>query len=336
MAAELKPPQIDFEFRTNFNRVHDNHNITKRSENTRPAALKRNCLQLLDVGITSKKAKTDQKLLHDICSRNVFTKFASTVDKKPLNGVKKNIQRQIFPKNRLHLNQENVDSSENYTITIHETYQLGYLGPSTGGIEHENLYVFDFVDGLEVTYPVTIPASDVLPMDLPPLFLESEYRDQLSALAADALKQLTHRINSWLRACQEADDQYFIWRHMESYNASVKLRTYALRLLTALSPQIANLNLDPHSPAVDKIISAVHNLLNKDLNSCSTPDLNSSTQRYPIISLCPDPEHCLSSLRCQILKLIQTLLPQLDVPPSFDSEQDLISLLDRVCTLNVL
>ncbi|CAH8666256.1 unnamed protein product [Dicrocoelium dendriticum] len=225
---------------------------------------------------------------------------------------------------------------DSYTISIHETYQLGYCGTLSDKGDSD-LYVFDFVDGLEVSYPVTVPASDSLPFDLPPLFVEPDYVHQLTALASTALSQLAQLLNNWLVACQAYDEQVLIWQHLTAHEEAVQLRKLIVELLSDLSPQCdLRTRVDLQSPSTDRILSRLTSALTMDIfgsvsgaSQDTQPDLS-----IPIVSLCPDPNHCVSVLRGQIVALLKQLLPQLDLPQSFDYTRDLQPLLATVRDLN--
>lgn len=222
--------------------------------------------------------------------------------------------------------------SRSQTVSIHETYELGYadnFGVSGPG----SLYVFDFVDGVEVTYPVTIPSSEALPIDLPPLFTEPKYSNQLNPLASNALKQLAQRIENWLVSYRNTESRLIVWRHMNAHKLSCELRIHILRLLKILVPQFSHHKLDPESPTVDKFLSMVLKQFDADdfdVNSC----IDLSENIDPVVVLNSDPDNCLQKLRFQVLTLVQKLMPHLVIPQDFDFEKDLIPLINVACTLN--
>ncbi|CAH8580303.1 unnamed protein product [Schistosoma turkestanicum] len=264
------------------------------------------------------------------CVSTIDSKITSR-DCAHTNGYRKSLNNRLSLKKEYEIMN---DSTKNHIISIHETYQLGFLNILEDSSE-KNLYTFDFVDSLEVTYPVSITSSDALPIDLPPLFMEPEYSDQLTALANDALNQLTQRINNWLVACQESDEKLTLWRHMNAHRASAELRYQTLRLLNILEPHFRHTDFDPQSPNVDKLFSYI--LKNMDLSEAveSTREFSSPGNNSPVVSLCPDPEHCLSNLRNLVLSLLQKLLPQLVLPKGFNSKDDLVPLIDSACVCNL-
>lgn len=264
-----------------------------------------------------------------------------------MNSDEKEVKGSTMDFNGPHTNSLDLDNCErilsgsetcedSYTISIHETYQLGYYD-SVSDNGDSDLYVFDFVDGLEVSYPVTVPASDSLPLDLPPLFVEQDYVGQLTALASTALNQLAQLLNNWLVACQAYDEQVFIWQHLTVHEEAVQLRRLIVELLSDLFPQGDLMTrIDLHSPSTDRILSRLTSALTMDIFG-SVSGLSQDTQpdlSIPIVSLCPDPTHCVSVLRDQILALLKQLLPQLDLPQSFDCTRDLQPLLATVRDLN--
>ncbi|CAH8654384.1 unnamed protein product [Schistosoma margrebowiei] len=263
------------------------------------------------------------------CVSTVSSKIANR-EHTDTNGYQKHLGNKLPLKKEYELMN---DPTQNHVITIHETYQLGFLNIMEDNSERK-LYTFDFVDSLEVTYPVSITSSDALPIDLPPLFMEPEYSDQLTALANDALNQLTQRINNWLVACQESDDKLILWRHMSAHRASAELRYQTLRLLNILEPHFQHTKFDPQSPNVDKLFSYI--LKNLELgHSAESSEESDFPKNNPVVSLCPDPEHCLSNLRHLVLSLLQKLLPQLVLPKDFNSKDDLVPLIDSACVYNL-
>ncbi|TNN13004.1 hypothetical protein EWB00_003256 [Schistosoma japonicum] len=289
---------------------------------------KRNHLYIEESSTVRKKPRLSTK--RRVCISTVSSGI-STNDCKLTNGYLKHFHNNRPLDRRFELMS---DSTKNHVITIHETYQLGFLNASEDSNE-KSLYTFDFVDGLEVTYPVSITSSDALPFDLPPLFMEPEYSDQLTALANDALNQLTQRINNWLIACEESDEKLTLWRHMNAHRASAELRFQTLRLLNILEPHFQHTKFDPQSPNVDKLF--IYILKNLDLSQAleGIQEFNPPKGSNPVVSLCPDPEHCLKNLRQLVLRLLLKLLPQLILPKGFNFENDLIPLIDSACACNL-
>ncbi|KAF7256090.1 hypothetical protein EG68_07267 [Paragonimus skrjabini miyazakii] len=223
-------------------------------------------------------------------------------------------------------------NEETVTISVHETYQLGYCDPTSGSTDCGNLYVFDFVDGIEVSYPVSVTNSDALPLDLPPLFIEPDYVDQLTSLATSALTQLAQLLNNWFLSCQSADEQLFVWRHMQAHEEATELRKKAIKFLASLVPALGS-RWDFQSPRVDTLLTQLTSALNVDTFGKRT-DARQTDKLVPVVSLCSDPYHCLNALRNQIVALLQKLLPQLELPQSFDSSRDLQPLLATLCEVN--
>lgn len=212
------------------------------------------------------------------------------------------------------------------TISVHETYQLGYFDPTSDPGLLERLYVFDFVDGLEVTYPISV-TSDALPADLPPLFLEPEYVDQLSTLASNALNQLTSLLNNWVIARQKSQEEYLIWYYVSAHEEAVSLRKQIIQLIDQLVPDgYLEGRLDFHSPLTDRFLAQLAEALTtntyESAATCSPLD-----DAVPLVSLCPDPAHCVDALRTQIYRLLRILLPHLRLPQSFRIDRDLEPLL---------
>ncbi|KAK4474402.1 hypothetical protein MN116_001561 [Schistosoma mekongi] len=289
---------------------------------------KRNHLYIEDASTVRKKPRLSAK--RRVCISTVSSRISAN-DCKLTNGYLKHLDNNRSSDRGFELIS---GSSQSHIITIHETYQLGFLSASEGSDE-KSLYTFDFVDGLEVTYPVSITSSDALPFDLPPLFMEPEYSDQLTALANDALNQLTQRINNWLIACEESDAKLTLWRYMNAHRASAELRFQTLRLLNILEPHFQHTKFDPQSPNVDKLF--IYILKNLDLSQAleGIEEFNPPKGSNLVVSLCPDPEHCLKNLQHLVLNLLQKLLPQLILPKSFNFENDLISLIDSACACNL-
>ncbi|VDP89692.1 unnamed protein product [Echinostoma caproni] len=246
--------------------------------------------------------------------------------KSPSEGISNTHELHNLP----HAIDPNVDvscSKQGRTISVHETYQLGYFDPTSDTDLLERLYVFDFVDGLEVTYPISVTSSDTLPADLPPLFLEPEYVDQLSTLASNALNQLTTVLANWLIARQRSQEERLMWHHMSAHEEAVLLRKQVVQLIDQLVPTShLESTLDFHSPLTDKFLTQLISVLTRDtMEKVSTN--NASEGAIPIVSLCPDPTHCLNALRTQIYQLLRILVPHLRLPQSFHLERDLHSLL---------
>ncbi|CAH8631298.1 unnamed protein product [Heterobilharzia americana] len=294
----------------------------------KPSGNKRNHLHFEDDPKACKKRKlsSEKNSVSTINSKLASHEFILT------NGYSKQLSK--HPSLKGDYKAVKITSSQSHVITIHETYQLGFMDQSDSNKE-KKLYVFDFVDGLEVTYPVRITASDALPVDLPPLFMEPKYSDQLTALANDALNTLTQRINNWLLACQESDDKLTLWRHMSAHRACSELRYQTLRLLNTLEPHFQHTKFDYQSPRVDKFFSFIVKCLDLGQSIGNIRELYTSRSDNPVVSLCSDPEHCLSNLRHLVLRLLQKLLPQLVLPKSFDFESDLVPLIDTACACNL-
>ncbi|KER28825.1 hypothetical protein T265_13512, partial [Opisthorchis viverrini] len=257
-----------------------------------------------------------------------------------MNGIDTSIVDQRLPSM-----QSEVVAVEYETLDIHETYQLGFCDFVDGAENSSRLYVFDFVDGLEVSYPVSIPTSTDPPLDLPPLFLEPDYIDQLALLASNAFSELIQLLSEWLLCCQRTDEQRFVWQHVAAHQEAVELRRRTLELLNTLIPHSVPLSaFDVHSPRVDQFFARLlsptrstttwhQNVLTTTANSIDD-DLAPGDKLHPVVSLCPDPYHCLAVLRAQIVLLLRTLLPQMKLPQSFDTGRDLSPLLSLMCELN--
>ncbi|VEL16322.1 unnamed protein product, partial [Protopolystoma xenopodis] len=221
-----------------------------------------------------------------------------------------------------------------YTVHVNETYQLGYTRENNSA----DIYLFEFVDGLEVSYPVSVNSSNEIPEHLPPLFTEPGYSEQLMALATNALESLAMRIDQWLRACQEVIDTDFVWRSLTAHRTSSSLRRQIFTLLTTLVPD-AELSegFDCTSPDVDRLLYRLICQLSSDPHLAQTAfDVDKDTPKnsVPLISLCHEPEHCLRTLREMVITLLHLLLPKLELPGSFDIEKDLPHLIDAVYSYN--
>ncbi|TPP63138.1 hypothetical protein FGIG_08437 [Fasciola gigantica] len=202
------------------------------------------------------------------------------------------------------------------TITVHETYQLGYFDSATDA-------------GLLERF-VT---SDALPADLPPLFLEPEYVDQLSTLASNALNQLTSLLNNWLMARQKSQEERLIWYHMSAHEEAVSLRKQIIQLIDQLVPNgHLESRLDFQSPLTDKFLNQLVETLTMEGHQMIT--CTSSGDAVPLVSLCPDPAHCVDALRTQIYRLLRILVPHLHLPQSFRIDRDLESLLSMLHECN--
>ncbi|CAL8071495.1 unnamed protein product [Calicophoron daubneyi] len=276
----------------------------------------------------------------DTSENHIISEVKEPLKKIPaLNGVSTRIEDYLSAAGVNELCQNSISSECGRVISVKETYQLGYFGAAHQPEDYSDLFIFDFVDGLEVSYPISITAPDALPIDLPPLFMESEYMGELTALANGALDQLTERLNKWFDACKQADEDLLIWRHVTAYEEAVALRKQIFELIFDLVPQSElSDQVDFSSPSADRLIARIISALNGVDAFGRFPDKRDSecspADAVPVVSLCPEPNHCLEVLRAQILTLLRMLLPQLNLPHCFDPEQDLRTLLDAAHTLN--
>ncbi|VDQ13934.1 unnamed protein product [Trichobilharzia regenti] len=233
-----------------------------------------------------------------------------------------------------HFTAVNIPTSESRVVTIHETYNIGYLD-SSDGEEDERLYIFEFADGLEITYPLSVLKTETFFDGEPTAFLKQEYYDQLSSIANDTLNKITHEINDWLMACQECEGKLMLRRHMTAHRACSELRYQTLRLLNILEPHFQYTKFDFQSPCVDKLFYFILKSLDLGQKVRNPSEFNSTRGKTPVVSLCLDPEHCLNNLRELVLNLLQKLMPRLVLPKDFNAENDLLPLIEAVCACNL-
>lgn len=81
-------------------------------------------------------------------------------------------------------------------------------------------YVFDFVGGPEVNYPIS-DTSAAVSADLFPPFLGPEYIDQLSTLISEALNQLMRLLNNRVLARQKSQQEHLICYYMSAREEAV-------------------------------------------------------------------------------------------------------------------
>ncbi|TGZ66151.1 hypothetical protein CRM22_005499 [Opisthorchis felineus] len=285
---------------------------------------------LLQRGSVENRYSDENKPVLDIPSCASFTSKSDLNGPLLMNGIDNSIVDQTLPSI-----QSEMLPVEYETLDIHETYQLGFCDFIDDAENSSRLYIFDFVDGLEVSYPVSIPTSTDPPLDLPPLFLEPDYVDQLAVLASNAFSELTQLLNEWLLCCQRTDEQRFVWQHVVAHQEAVELRRRTLELLNTLIPHSVPLSaFDVHSPRVDQFFARLLSALTTTANSIDDDLAAKRDKLHPVVSLCPDPHHCLAVLRSQIVLLLRTLLPQMILPQSFDTGRDLSPLLSLMCELN--
>ncbi|VDN13646.1 unnamed protein product [Dibothriocephalus latus] len=230
------------------------------------------------------------------------------------------------------VNREYVDI-QGTAVTVDEFYQLGIQHNSSRSDEPDEVYLFDFVDTFSVSYPVNLSCMDSqLLENLPPFFHGPLYEQSLSTIASSVLQELASRLESWMDALDEHEQADFISRHLAAYDELTVLRRQFFTLLKHLIPNIdLSDTFDPTSADLDRLLLRIISELTSSGRIKRQPD---QLMRLPLVSLCPEPGHCVEMLRQRIFTVLQLLLPQLKLPATFDLARDLPDLINAIYSYN--
>uniref|UniRef100_A0A5K3FWZ9 Magnesium transporter n=2 Tax=Mesocestoides corti TaxID=53468 RepID=A0A5K3FWZ9_MESCO len=261
------------------------------------------------------------------CGRSSFFAENNSSNESLLNNSEAGCTQSPENERKSYHDLENVEH-DGTVVAVDEIYQLG--------IEHKEnneIYLFDFVDSLQVSYPVTLShvSTDRLEK-LPPYFHGRLFDEHLSCLASDVFRQLTSRLETWMDALDANAQTEFIARHMKAHEELTILRRQIFTLLKLLvpNPSLSD-GFDCTTADLDRLLVRIISEISKSGSSSTDGDENLS---LPIVSVCIEPEHCVQVLRQRVLTLLQTLLPSLRLPKSFDITRDLHDLINAVYSYN--
>uniref|UniRef100_A0A183SUD2 Type VI secretion system baseplate subunit TssF n=1 Tax=Schistocephalus solidus TaxID=70667 RepID=A0A183SUD2_SCHSO len=212
------------------------------------------------------------------------------------------------------VNREYVDI-QGTVVTVDEFYQLGIQHNSSRSDEPAEVYLFDFVDTLSVSYPVNLSCmNSQLLENLPPFFHGPLYEQSLSTIASSVLQELAFRLESWMDALDQHEQEDFISRHLAAYDELTVLRRQFFTLLKHLVPNIdLSETFDPTSSDLDRLLLRIINELTSSGRIKRQPD---QSIRLPLVSLCPEPEHCVEILRRRIFTVNTVAIPRGGLQPA--------------------
>nr|VZI16331.1 unnamed protein product [Spirometra erinaceieuropaei] len=230
------------------------------------------------------------------------------------------------------VNREYVDI-QGTVVTVDEFYQFGIQRNPSRSNEPTEVYLFDFVDTLSVSYPVNLSCmNSQLLENLPPFFHSPLYEQSLSTIASGVLQELASRLESWMDALDQHEQAEFISRHLAAHDELTVLRRQFFTLLKHLVPNIdLSEAFDPTSADLDRLLLRIISELTSSGRIKRQPD---QSIRLPLVSLCPEPGHCVEILRRRIFTVLQLLLPQLQLPAAFDLARDLPDLINAIYSYN--
>lgn len=215
----------------------------------------------------------------------------------------------------------------NHLVSVEETYQFGIEDK-----ENNEVYVFDCVDSLCVSYSTTVDDCSVeaLKSILPYHLNDPEYAEYLSDSASCVLSQISSTLDTWLNESERYSQNRLIVRHLSVHDELVVLRRQVFALLTHFlpKPRLPE-NFDCTTGDLDRYLLRIIRGLN-----CETKSEFEVEPYLPRVVLYKDPESHLTDLRLRVLQLLKVLLPTLSLPESFDLARDLQDLINAVYTAN--
>ncbi|KAL3317208.1 hypothetical protein Ciccas_004144 [Cichlidogyrus casuarinus] len=275
-----------------------------------------------------------------LLSNDDISTFLTNKPKKPCLNLVRKFSPEIVPP--LSLKKISPDTyqvsptkeSKKIEFAIKETYQIGFIYSSSSD---DQVYVFDFVDALDVEYPLNV-RSDVKLETVPPLMFGDSYREKLDNFSDKALQKLTDNLLEWLSLYKKFSLEEFTYRSVACYRRVSVLRDKAFKLMQILDPGLKiPKGFDKSSPDVEKLLYRVISQLNCDKEEwqkIADKERNSQINKQPLIAISADGSSTVQMLEHRILHLIKSMLPRLTLPPNFNMENDLPDLLDAILSLN--
>ncbi|VDM33461.1 unnamed protein product [Hydatigera taeniaeformis] len=217
------------------------------------------------------------------------------------------------------------DGTDDSVVSVNEIYQFGIEDK-----ENNEVYLLDFVDSLKVSYSVKV--SDVTQDSLeklPPLLHDRLFADYLSCTASDILCKISTTLDAWMDEVEEAK---FISRHLAAFDELIVLRKQVFTLLKLFVPNPdVKEGFDCTTADLDRYLLRII----QDLTTNNRSLGGEASTGSPVVSVCTEPEHCVHILRQRVLTLLQTLLPNLLLPESFDLKRDLQDLINAIYSYNM-
>lgn len=211
-------------------------------------------------------------------------------------------------------------------VTVDETYQLGVE------LKDKNeIYLFDFVDSVEVSYSANLKntTTEVLE-NHPPYFHGHLFDDNLTELASDVLRRLAARLNTWMDALDSKAKDEFVSRHMIAYEELTVIRRQIFTLIKLFVPNPSlSCGFDCTTADLDRLLDR----LIVELGGSDCVKQN-SPPKFPLVTLCVEPEHCVDLLRKRVLVFLKIILPNLTLPEYFDLTRDLPDLINAIYSYN--
>ncbi|CDI96807.1 expressed conserved protein [Echinococcus multilocularis] len=228
-------------------------------------------------------------------------------------------------KDRKAVDERQEDGTDESVVSVNEIYQLGIEDK-----ENNEVYLLDFVDSLKVSYSVEVPDTSQGGLEiLPPFIHDCVFAEYLSCTASDVLSKISASLESWM---DEVDEGKFISRHLAAFDELIILRKQIFTLLKLFVPNPdVREGFDCTTADLDRyLLRIIRDLSNNNINLGSE-----ASTGYPVVSVCTEPEHCVHVLRQRVLTLLQTLLPNLLLPESFDLKRDLQDLINAIYSYNM-
>ncbi|VDK20456.1 unnamed protein product [Taenia asiatica] len=217
------------------------------------------------------------------------------------------------------------DGTDEPIISVNEIYQLGIEDK-----ENNEVYVLDFVDSLKVSYSVKVPDMTQESLEtLPPFFHDRLFAEYLSCTASNVLSKISATLDSWMN---EVEEDKFISRHLAAFDELIVLRKQVFTLLKLFVPNPdVKEGFDCTTADLDRYLLRIVQDLSNNNGSLG----GEASTGSPVVSVCTEPEHCVHVLRQRVLTLLQTLLPNLLLPESFDLKRDLQDLINAIYSYNM-
>lgn len=221
-----------------------------------------------------------------------------------------------------------------FRVDVKETYQFAFLMNN----DADSMAIPECADSFEASYQIQGALDKNGAMDIPvnfePQLFLPENRESFNEFLRDAIDSFLHEVQRQIDASRQL---LKLSRATSCYEESVALRRRVFLLMCAILPDLTfQTHFDCTSPHMERFLDYIIEVLIEKAGKEQHAEFDGMeidvdhSIRDCYVDLCDDPVVCLSKLKEKILRVIQLLLPQLQLPEAFDIDNDLSSLLKSI------